>query len=145
MSGPALRMVESHHAIHESARHEAEEALRLAEKVHAASDDEAFAHVVEVFLEIIEARILAHAAAEEQGLYQEWLRDNEERRSTIDALIQEHETLRRLSRAVEQAMIQSDCDLAVSAMARLVEASAAHSRHEEDILHHMFGERNEVL
>lgn len=145
MSGPALRKVESHHAIHETAWHEADEALQLAEKVRASSDDATFSRVVEVFLEVVEARILVHAAEEEQGLYQEWLQDNDEHQSTIDSLILEHETLRRLSAVVEQAMIQQEYDTAVSGMSQLLEVSSAHSRHEEDVLRGMSGARGDAL
>lgn len=145
MSGPALRKVESHHAIHETAWHEADEALQLAGKVRASSDDTTFARVVEVFLEVVEARILVHAAEEEQGLYQEWLQDNDEHQSTIDSLILEHETLRRLSAAVEQAMIQQEYDTAVSGMSQLLEVAAAHSRHEENVLRGMSWAREDAL
>ncbi len=134
MSGPALRGVESHHAIHQTAWYEAEEALEAAETLHVASDGARFARVAEVFLEVVEARILAHAAEEEAGLYREWLEADDGVRSAVNLLMLEHDTLRHLALAVEAAMVEKEHDAALSRMREFLEASAAHSRHEEAIL-----------
>ncbi len=129
-----MRTVKSHQAIHETAWNEADEVLRLAKVLRASSDGVRFVQVVEVFLEIVEARILAHAAEEERGLYQEWLRANGQNQPLIDSLVVEHETLRRLAQAMEQAMIQQQYEIVVSTMSELLQVSAAHSQHEEKIL-----------
>lgn len=134
MSGPALRDSQSHHAIHESAWNEAEEALHVARGARAASDEAVFAQVAEVFTEIVETRILAHAGEEERGLYREWLAAAPGRQSTIDALRAEHDALRGLTAAIGGAMVRREYDLALQRMGELLQASADHSRHEEDVL-----------
>ncbi len=134
MSGPALRTVKSHQAIHETAWNEADEVLRLAKTLRASSDDVRFLQVVEVFLEIVEARILAHAAEEEHGLYREWLRANGQNQPLIDSLVVEHEALRGLAQAMEQAMVRQQYETVVSTMSELLQVSVAHSQHEEKIL-----------
>ncbi len=55
----------------------------------------------------------------------------------VDALIREHDTLRELAAAVEQAMRGHDAVGAMSAMHRLLQASDLHARHEEEVLHRL--------
>ncbi len=143
MSGPALRKLESHHAIHETARHEADEALRLAQRAYASGDQEAFLRVAEVFLQVIEGRVLIHAAEEEQGLYQEWLQLATMQPSAIDELIQEHDAVRHEASLLERAMVQGDHAEAMSAMYQLMTDSARHSQHEEEVLRLLSWERSE--
>ena len=52
-------------------------------------------------------------------------------------LIREHDTLRELAAAVEQAMRGHDAVGAMSAMHRLLQASDLHARHEEEVLHRL--------
>lgn len=140
MSGPALRRVASHSAIHEAAWHDANDAWQLAQKAWTLSNEEAFSQVVEVFLQVVETRILAHAHEEETGLYHEWLAIDTNRQSVIDVLVLEHERLRRLAAAIENAMIQEHYDDAIWRMSRLLQIAAAHARHEEDVLRRLHDE-----
>ena len=134
MSGPALRALTWHRAIHETAQHEAESAYRLAETINASSDTSEFFNVVEVFLEVIEARLLIHAQEEEDGLYQEWLSENPQMESVLADLKKEHQTLRDLAHEVEQAAVSRDNMAALKVMKQLVEAAFAHAQHEEPII-----------
>ena len=138
MSGPALRQVLSHAIIHEAAWRDADDAWRLAQEVRARSHDEAFLRVVEVFLEVVEIRILTHAEEEETGLYQEWLESDRGRQSLIAELVGEHDTLRRLAAAIEEAMTLEHYDDAIFQMGRLLQVSADHARHEEDVLRRVY-------
>ncbi len=144
MSGPALRKVESHHAIHDTAWREADEAFRMAVKAHGSDNGERFARVAEVFLQVMEGRILVHAAEEEQGLYHEWLTVDTTLQPTIDELIHEHGTIRQGSSELERAMIRGEYDEAVSVMHQLLDMSARHSRHEENVLRLLSVKRSET-
>lgn len=137
MSGPALRQPAAHHAIHQAAWQDAEEALELAAAMLAASRGDEFARMVEIFLEVVATRILAHAQEEEAGLYREWRAEHAGWGGEVDALIREHDTLRELAAAVEQAMRGHDAVGAMSAMHRLLQASDLHARHEEEVLHRL--------
>ncbi len=133
-SGPALRQWASHHAIHNAAWHEASDALAAAEKAHQLSDSEAFSRIVEVFLEVVDIRILIHAREEESDLYQEWLEAQLMSSAEMNALIQDHDTLRQLTADIEQAMIAGREQEVMSRMHRLLDRGASHSQHEEAIL-----------
>ncbi len=138
MSGPALRQVLSHAVIHEAAWRDADDAWRLAQEVRARSHDEVFLRVVEVFLEVVETRILTHAAEEETGLYQEWRELDKGWQPFIVELVGEHDTLRRLAAAIEEAMTLEHYDGATIQMGRLLQVSADHARHEEDVLRRVY-------
>lgn len=137
MSGPALRQPAAHHAIHQAAWQDAEEALELAVAMLAASRGDEFARMVEIFLEVVDTRILTHAQEEEAGLYREWRAEHAGWGGEVDALIREHDTLRELAAAAEQAMRGRDAVGAMSAMHRLLQASDLHARHEEEVLHRL--------
>lgn len=134
MSGPALRALTWHRAIHETAHHEAESAYRLAKSIHASADTSEFPNVVEVFLEVIEARLLVHAQEEEDGLYQEWLSEDPALESVIADLKKDHQRLRDLAHQVEQAAISHDDASVLAAMKELLETAYAHAEHEEPVI-----------
>lgn len=134
MSGPALRQWTAHHAIHEAAAHEVEVAVQMARKARSVWDESRFQSVVEVFLEIVEGRVLVHAEAEEQGLYQEWLQTDARQRPVVKALVAEHDHLRLLAKRVTAAMTNRDYEGVLETMEEWATACRAHSWHEEDAL-----------
>lgn len=134
MSGPALRNLSSHHAIHETGYQEAWEAFELAQKLDKSPPYEGLTSVVEVFLEIVSARILNHAAEEEQGLYEEWNHKGAIKPAEIAQLTREHDSLRELARALELRIKEGRYDEVLPQMSRLLETSSIHSRHEESVL-----------
>ena len=67
MSGPGLRHIDSHSAIHEAAH---------------------------IAVEHWETRILRHAQAEEEGLYKEMVEEKPELKDDIIGLIRDHDILR---------------------------------------------------
>lgn len=134
MSGPALRQLQSHQAIHTGARQDTQAAFEAAEALYGASDHTRFSRVVEVFLEVVEARVLTHAREEEAGLYQEWLTTHLASGASIEALALEHRKLQQIAVSIEEAMVEHDHRAALSRMRRLLTVSEAHSRHEEEVI-----------
>ncbi len=144
MSGPALREVKSHHAIHEMAWNEAFAAWQLAQEAQRLGQTEVFARIVEVFLQAMEGRILVHAQDEEEGLYQEWLMISGNWESVVRGLIQEHTTMRPLSLELESAMVAQDYAKAVALMTHWLELSSRHSQHEEEVIRLIAIERSQT-
>ncbi len=144
MSGPALRQVTSHQAIHENAWHEVETALQAAENVLLQGDGERFAEVAEVLLEVAEARVLAHAHEEEIGLYREWSERFRDSDGFIEALKGEHRQLRRAVLAIEDGMVDGRHPDALAAMHEFASVLTSHSAHEEKILTEVEAEKGGV-
>lgn len=71
MSGPALRKVDSHSAIHEAALLEAEELTELVEELMEKREMNKAKEVSFILVEHWESRTLQHAKSEEEGLYRE--------------------------------------------------------------------------
>lgn len=134
MSGPALRQVSSHRAIHEHARQEIAEVLAAAKHVLNRGDLARFIEVAEVFLEVAEARVLIHAHEEESGLYGEWLKADPQFVSRIDTLKEEHGELRRCAVEVEEAMVEGRHPIALKLMTEFIATLQSHSDHEEAAL-----------
>jgi hemerythrin len=134
VSGPALRQVSSHRAIHEHARQEVEEVLAVAERLLGRGDSERFIEVAEVFLEVAETRVLVHAHEEEIGLYLEWVESHADVVPFIDSLKEEHEELRRRAVEVEEAMIEGRHQMALQLMMSFLKILKSHADHEESVL-----------
>ncbi|MGI2275184.1 hypothetical protein ACQ23P_13185, partial [Staphylococcus cohnii] len=74
MAGPSLRKADSHNSIHEASLSEARELTEILSKV--INQKHKALEVAYVLLEHWEARVLAHADVEEEGLYPELAGDN---------------------------------------------------------------------
>ncbi|MCF8565497.1 hemerythrin domain-containing protein [Alicyclobacillus tolerans] len=94
MTGPALRHLESHHAIHESAHQEAEAMTALLERAVERKDMGLAVQIAVVLIEHWETRTLCHAASEEQGLYLEISQVEPDKESVVQALTRDHELMR---------------------------------------------------
>ncbi len=145
MSGPALRQVSSHRAIHEQARQEVEEVLAVSERLLGRGDSERFIEVAEVFLEIAEARVLVHAHEEEIGLYLEWTESQADVVPFIDSLKKEHEELRRCAVEVEEAMVKGLHQMALQLMRAFLATLKSHADHEESVLIELKDKAGSVL
>jgi hypothetical protein len=118
------------------------EILQMAQQAQIAERTEVFVQVVEVFLQVMELRVLVHAADEEQGLYQEWLKIKGDLQPVIDQLGEEHEALRHLSLDLESAIVARNSVRALAVMTRMVDAFSSHSGHEEEVLRSILPERS---
>ncbi|TMN23685.1 hemerythrin domain-containing protein [Lentibacillus cibarius] len=104
MSGPALKRIDSHSAIHEATLNEAIELTKMLEKLVDNSQEEKAMELSYVLLEQWETRTLAHAEAEEEGLYKDLVEDNPELKDDIVALTRDHDLLRLLVAEVKQLL-----------------------------------------
>lgn len=101
MSGPALKKVDSHAAIHEAALNEARELTELLARCLDNLQYDKASEVAYVTLEHWETRTLAHAAAEEEGLYKEMAEVSQEFNEAVIALTRDHDILRRLAEEIK--------------------------------------------
>ncbi|HET7580211.1 MAG TPA: hemerythrin domain-containing protein [Bacillales bacterium] len=134
MSGPALEKKASHGAIHEAAYEEARELTTLLRKMADAKGDPTrlleFAYLL---VEHWETRTLAHATAEEQGLYPDMVEKYPELCEKIKELKSEHNLLRQLVSEIQELLPESGVNEEVlSRFDRLLEVNAAHNAKEEN-------------
>lgn len=104
MSGPGLKHVDSHAAIHEAALNEARELNRLVAKLARAKRFDKAIEVAYIIVEHWETRTLQHAAAEEEGLYKDLLDENPNLKDEITALIRDHNMMRFLVKKIRQIL-----------------------------------------
>lgn len=94
MSGPALRQIHSHHAIHESAHQEAMELTLLLDHALEHKDLKVGLEIANLLVEHWETRTLRHAQAEEEGLYKEVITSDPEKEAIVHGLTRDHELMR---------------------------------------------------
>ncbi len=140
VSGPALRQADSHSSIHEAAIGEAEQLTQL---LRSCLDREAYEEAYEtacIALEHWETRTLAHAEAEEEGLYREIADANPEWREKVVALTRDHELMRQLAAEIRNTLSEEAVD---DGVARRFEAmiliDLQHNRDEERMVAAVYG------
>lgn len=134
MSGPALENKESHGAIHEAALEEAKELTTLLRNMsNAKGGPSRLLEFAYLLVEHWETRTLAHATAEEQGLYRDMVEKYPELREKMKELTEEHNLLRQLVSEIKDLLPESGVDEEVlSRFDRLLEVNAAHNAKEEN-------------
>ena len=144
VSGPALKQADSHSSIHEAAIGEAEQLTRL---LRSCLDREAYEEAYEtacIALEHWETRTLAHAEAEEEGLYREIAEANPEWREKIVALTRDHELMRQLATEIRDTLAE---DVVDDGVVRRFEAmiliDLQHNRDEERMVAAEYGGHHE--
>lgn len=137
MSGPSLRRADSHSSIHEAALNEARDltdllAQLLGKKMHAEA-----LKIALILLEHWETRTLAHAQAEEEGLYPELLAENENMKDKLTALARDHDLMRKLAQAVKKDLQQEKLGRqTVRQFYALICIDEIHNHEEESVLPH---------
>ena len=146
MSGPALSRVESHHAIHESSRLEAQDLLHILEQAVARGDVDLATQVACLLCEHIQSRTLRHAQAEEEGLYAETAQAHADLVPLLCALKRDHDLMRSVVFAIEQALKnpQSLADI-LRHFHTFLWLEQAHSTHEEIGLIQTLEKRSKAL
>ena len=104
MSGPGLRNVDSHAAIHEAALNEAIELNDLLDKLLKDEQIEKGLEVAHIAVEHWETRTLRHAQAEEEGLYIEMVKEKPELKEGVIGLIRDHDILRFLVKEIKKIL-----------------------------------------
>ncbi|QSO45577.1 hemerythrin domain-containing protein [Alicyclobacillus mengziensis] len=132
MTGPALRHLESHHAIHEYARQEAEAMTALLERAVERQETGLAVQIAYVLIEHWETRTLCHAASEEQGLYPEIVRLEPDKESVVHTLTRDHELMRMAVEEIKELLHNDEPIVeAVRRFHLLLWVENMHSRDEE--------------
>lgn len=103
-TGPSLRKVDAHSAIHEAALHEAKELRNIFRKCIEEGDKEKALQVAEVAIDHWESRTLKHADSEEEGLYKEMIEKNPKLEKMVNQLTRDHDLMRRIVATIKKSL-----------------------------------------
>lgn len=135
MSGPSLRQLHAHHAIHEGALSGAIAKTEEIEDLLRAKEYEVALQAADHLLEYWETRIISHADAEEEGFYLEMLEKNPDLKDTVAKLTRDHDLLRIIAEDIKKML--KEVGLTYEVMKQfhaLLVVNAIHSRDEERLL-----------
>jgi phage/plasmid-associated DNA primase len=137
MSGPGLKHVDSHAAIHEAALNEARELNAILARQIEEHDMEKALEIAHIAIEHWETRTLRHAEAEERGLYKELVEESPELKEDIIALTRDHNTMRYLVKSIKETLeTEGVTEEVLQQFYSLVQVDAYHNLEEERILPH---------
>ncbi|MFJ1815168.1 hemerythrin domain-containing protein [Staphylococcus saprophyticus] len=102
MAGPSLKKSESHNSIHEASLNEAREITAVLKKTM--NQRNKALEIAYVLLEHWEARVLAHADVEEEGLYPELAGNDPSQIKIMHRLQRDHDLLRELAKQIKLAL-----------------------------------------
>lgn len=126
---------DTHHAIHHAAFAEAERLTRLLHSLTGEHSREQALGVSDVLIEHWETRTLAHAQAEEEGLYREIIRLRPEYESVIRKLTRDHDILRKLLTEIQGILAHKGwTDGVIQRFEAMLLVNSIHSRDEEAFL-----------
>ncbi|HLR67469.1 hemerythrin domain-containing protein [Virgibacillus alimentarius] len=134
MSGPALKHVDSHSAIHEAALNEATELTELLDKLVRDNQKEKALELAFVIVEHWETRTLRHAESEEEGLYEDLVETSPELKDSIIALTRDHDLLKLLIQEIKELLRNGISDDVVQRFQALILVDLLHNQKEETIL-----------
>lgn len=135
MSGPALKKVESHKAIHEAALNEAIELTNFLDKLVRDNHTEKALELAYVIVEQWETRTLRHAESEEEGLYKELVDENPEKNEDIVALTRDHDLLRLTVKEIKTSLKNIGInDEVVQRFQTLIIVDELHNQKEMEVL-----------
>lgn len=136
MSGPALKQLHSHRAIHEGglsgAVMKTEDLVELLEQ----GDHNTAAQAVDDLIDYWKTRVISHADAEESGFYKEILETKPELENEIIQLTRDHDLIRLIVADIEE-MWSADKQVTPEMMQKfygLMVVNELHSREEERLL-----------
>ncbi|MCL6632063.1 MAG: hemerythrin domain-containing protein [Alicyclobacillus herbarius] len=101
MSGPALKQMDAHRAIHDAAAEEAAELTELLRHLLQAQAWEKAEEMAYILVEHWQTRTLRHAGEEEAGFYLEVCQHHPEKAGDIAALTRDHDLMRTLVAEIE--------------------------------------------
>ncbi|ALX47905.1 hemerythrin domain-containing protein [Lentibacillus amyloliquefaciens] len=135
MSGPALKRVDSHSSIHEAALNEAIELTNMLDNLLQSNQKEDALELAYVLVEQWETRTLAHADAEEEGLYKDLVDENPEVKDDIVALIRDHDLLRIIVGEIKQELPKNGInDEIIQRFQSLIIVDEIHNEKEMEVL-----------
>src|SRR5690625_2717413 len=95
-SGPALRQLTSHRAIHDAAQAQARELTEITLQLFKENREEDCLKTAKVLIEHWEDKIIAHADAEDEGFYQDLLKEGDIPEKGIYMLMRDHDLFRKI-------------------------------------------------
>ncbi|WP_379134148.1 hypothetical protein [Paenibacillus sp. sgz500958] len=135
MSGPSLRQLHAHHAIHEGGLSGAIAKTEEVEELLAAKEFAVARQAAEHLIEYWETRILSHAEAEEEGFYQEKVAENPDLQTVVAKLTRDHDLLRIIVLDVKNMLrVEGVSTEVLHQFHALLVINAIHSRDEERLL-----------
>ena len=136
MSGPALRQLHSHKAIHEGglsgAVMKTDDLLEYYEQGETEMVQQACDHLLDYW----KTRVISHADAEEEGFYKQMVEEKPELERDIIQLTRDHDLMRILVADIE-ALREEDSTVTPEILQKfngLIVVNELHSREEERIL-----------
>ncbi|RAZ68338.1 hemerythrin domain-containing protein [Planococcus maitriensis] len=135
MSGPSLRQLHAHHAIHEGALSGAIAKTEEMEDLLRAKEFEVARQAADHLVEYWETRIISHADAEEEGFYQEMLEKDPGLEEVVEKLSRDHDLLRIIAKDIKEMLTEKGLTYEVMQQFHaLLVVNAIHSRDEERLL-----------
>ena len=134
-SGPSLKQLHAHHAIHEGGRSGAIDKTEEVEELLAAKELEVAKQAAEHLVDYWETRILSHASAEEEGFYLEMAEQHPELKDSVIQLTRDHDLMRIIVKDLKEALEKEGVtEDVLHQFHALILINAIHSRDEERIL-----------
>ncbi|WP_257209470.1 hypothetical protein [Bacillus toyonensis] len=110
LSGPSLKKRDAHSSIHEAALNEARELREIFYKYLHENQKEKAVQIAEIIIEHWESRTLKHAESEEEGLYKEIVKENQEMEKTVIQLTRDHDLMRRIVEGMKERLQTKEPD-----------------------------------
>lgn len=135
MSGPALKQLQAHRAIHEGGLTGA--VSRTEDLVEALQEEDLKAanEVADDLIDYWKTRVISHADAEEEGFYRDVLEEQPELQEAITQLTRDHDLLRIIVNDIEELRKAEGLSPAVlQKLYALLVVNEVHSREEERLL-----------
>jgi|SRR5690625_777107 len=95
-SGPALKQLTSHRAIHDAAQAQARELTEMVNHLYKEKREEECLKTANVLIEHWEEKIIAHADAEDEGFYKELLEEKKVPAKDLYMLMRDHDLFRQI-------------------------------------------------
>ncbi|GKV66438.1 MULTISPECIES: hemerythrin domain-containing protein [unclassified Sporosarcina] len=136
MSGPALRQLHSHRAIHEGGLSGAVMKTEDLVEYLQQGDQQMAGRACDELLDYWKTRVISHADAEEEGLYKEILSENPELEKDIIQLTRDHDLMRLAVQDID-TLREEDSVITPEIMQKfygLMVINELHSREEERLL-----------
>lgn len=135
MSGPSLRKLDAHRAIHDGSYVEAKNLTDILYKLVEEKRNKEAAEVADALVEHWELRVITHADSEEQGLYKDVVANEPEMLETIAMLTRDHDLIRIIAERVRGILKEDGVTPEVlQCFTGMLIVNEIHSRDEERLL-----------
>ncbi|MTD29488.1 hypothetical protein [Planomicrobium sp. YIM 101495] len=134
-SGPSLRQLHAHHAIHQGGLTGAITKTQEMEDLLRAKEFEVARQAADHLVEYWETRVISHADSEEDGFYREMLQQDPTLEEAVVKLTRDHDLLRIIVADIKEMLVEESLTYEVMQQFHaLLVVNAIHSRDEERML-----------